>query len=97
MGYQSGLPVDNPAYPEQLHDEEQDRVYHFLGVDEDGYGHYWLGSDLLNSEVVRVDEDYSVEGRENWLSKNQVSDYVLNQDLRDLSDLSKMHLEESGD
>lgn len=97
MEYQSGLPVDNPAYPEQLRDEEQDRVYHLLGVDGDGYGHYWLGSNLQNSEVVRVDEDYGVEGRENWLSKNQVGDYVLDRDLRDLSDLSKLHLEEGGD
>lgn len=93
VDYQEGLPIDNPAYPEQLENSEQGNVYHLLGVDSDGYGHYWLGSHLKHSVVVRVSEEYEVEERTDWLSKDQVAEYVLDNGLRSLSDLAKQHLE----
>jgi len=93
MGYQSGLPVDNPSYPDQLHNEDNERVYHLLGVDEDGQGHYWLGSEMLHSVVVAVNEDYNVEQRMDWLTRTSVAEYVEERDLDGLSDLAEMHLE----
>lgn len=58
--------MDNPTYPDRLKNPDQDRVYQLLGVDDEGFGHYWLDSEMLHSMVCRVNEQYEIVDRVNW-------------------------------
>lgn len=75
-----------------MKDSGENRVYRLLGVDNDGLGHYWLESDMLHSVVCRVDEDYDVVERMNFITENGVADYVRKHELQGLSELAEDHL-----
>lgn len=92
MSYQSGLPTDNPTFPDRLKDPTKDHVYQFLGVDDDGFGHYWVDSEMLHSMVCRVDEEYQVVDRVNWITEDGVAGYVQEHELQGLSELAEKHL-----
>lgn len=97
MTYQSGLPTDNPTYPDRLHGGSDEDVFRFLGADAEGRGHYWLESEMLHSVVYAVDEDYGVEEAVTWLTEDSVARYLEEEELQGVSSFAKPYLNKTED
>lgn len=91
--YQTGLPTASQTYPDQLQSNDGDSVYDLLGVDQQDRGHYWLQSEEEHSEIVRVDEDYRMQGRTWFASENNIDRYLEDQGWKRLSDYAAQYLD----
>lgn len=62
-------------------------------MDPEDRGHYWLRSEKIHSEIVRVDEDYRLQGRTWFASDDNIDRYLEGRNWKRLSDYAADYLD----